>query len=41
VLNPRDFAIALTAFVLLTVWKVAPWIVVLVTSAGGVLLAAI
>ncbi len=41
VLNPRDFAIALTAFVLLTVWKIAPWIVVLVTSAGGVLLAAI
>ena len=41
VLSPRDFAVALAAFILLTVWKVAPWIVVLTTSAGGVLLAAI
>jgi chromate transporter len=41
VLNPRDFALAVTAFVLLTVWKLAPWIVVLITAAGGVALALI
>jgi chromate transporter len=39
VLNPRDFALAAIAFVLLTVWKLAPWIVVLITAAGGVALA--
>jgi chromate transporter len=39
VLNPRDFALAATGFVLLTVWKLAPWIVVLITAAGGVALA--
>jgi chromate transporter len=39
VLNPRDFALAATAFVLLAVWKLAPWIVVLLTAAGGVALA--
>ncbi|MBV9557819.1 MAG: chromate efflux transporter, partial [Pseudolabrys sp.] len=39
ILNPRDFALAVTAFVLLTVWKFAPWIVVLITAAGGVALA--
>jgi chromate transporter len=39
VLNPRDFALALAAFLLLTVWKVAPWLVVVLTAAGGVLLA--
>ncbi len=26
VLTPRDFAVALTGFLLLTVWKLAPWI---------------
>jgi chromate transporter len=35
VLGPRDFVVALTAFVLLTVWKTAPWIVVLLTAALG------
>jgi chromate transporter len=39
VLNPRDFAIALAAFVLLTVWQTAPWIVVILTAACGWLLA--
>ena len=39
ILNPRDFALAVTAFVLLTVWKFAPWIVVLITAAGGAALA--
>jgi chromate transporter len=38
VLDPRDFVVALAAFVLLTVWKVAPWIVVVLTAACGVLL---
>ena len=28
VLNPRDFALALTGFLFLTVWKAPPWIVV-------------
>jgi chromate transporter len=36
VLGPYDFAIALIAFVLLTVWKAPPWIVVLLTAAGAV-----
>ncbi len=36
VLGPYDFAIALTAFVLLTVWKTPPWVVVLVTAGGAV-----
>jgi chromate transporter len=38
ILNARDFALAVTAFVLLTVWKFPPWIVVLITAAGGVAL---
>jgi chromate transporter len=37
--NARDFALAATAFVLLTAWKVAPWMVVLVTASGGVAVA--
>jgi len=37
--NPRDFGLALTAFVLLTVWRMPPWIVVALTAAGGVVLA--
>jgi chromate transporter len=36
VLAPRDFALALTAFVLLTVWNCPPWVVVVITAAGGV-----
>ena len=39
VLSPRDFALALTGFLLLTVWKIPPWIVVALLSAGGALLA--
>jgi chromate transporter len=35
ILNPRDFALALTAFVLLTAWKSPPWVVVAITAAGG------
>lgn len=39
VLNPRDFAVALIGFVLLTVWKTPPWVVVVLTAASGVGLA--
>lgn len=37
--NPRDFAVAVLAFMLLTVGKVSPWIVVALTAMGGVALA--
>ncbi|MBW7851109.1 MAG: chromate efflux transporter [Rhodospirillales bacterium] len=33
--DPRDFALALTGFVLLTAWKVPSWMVVLLLAAGG------
>ncbi len=36
---PKDFALALTGFILLTVWKTPPWIVVVICAIGGVLLA--
>nr|WP_272872149.1 chromate efflux transporter [Agrobacterium tumefaciens] len=36
---PKDFALALTGFILLTVWKTPPWIVVAICAIGGVLLA--
>jgi chromate transporter len=38
ILDAGDFALALAAFVLLTVWKLAPWIVVAFTAAGGLAL---
>ncbi|MBZ9857400.1 chromate efflux transporter [Mesorhizobium sp. CA13] len=38
VLSPRDFALALTGFLLLIVWKAPPWIIVLLLAAGGALL---
>lgn len=38
VLSPRDFALALAGFLLLTVWKTQPWIVVVLLAAGGTLL---
>ncbi len=38
VLTPRDFAVALTGFLLLTVWKLAPWIVVIGLAAAGAIL---
>ena len=37
VLTPRDFALALTGFLLLTVWKMPPWIVVVLLAGAGVL----
>jgi chromate transporter len=39
VLTPRDFAFALGGFLLLTVWKAPPWIVVVLLAAGVILLA--
>jgi chromate transporter len=36
VLGPYDFALALAGFVLLTVWNAPPWLVVVLTGAGGV-----
>ncbi|KFL29460.1 chromate transporter [Devosia riboflavina] len=38
VLTPADFALALAGFLLLTVWKTAPWIVVVLLGLGGALL---
>ena len=40
VLTPRDFALALAGFLLLTVWKAPPWIVVVLLAAVGALLGA-
>jgi chromate transporter len=37
VMMPRDFAIALGGFLLLTVWKVPPWIVVVLLAGTGLL----
>ena len=39
VLGPRDFAIALVGFVLLTVWRAPPLIVVAFSAVAGVLTA--
>lgn len=36
ILNPHDFALALTGFVLLTVWKAPPWLIVILMAAGGI-----
>lgn len=37
VLSPRDFAVALAGFLLLTVWKAQPWIVVVLLALAGTL----
>jgi chromate transporter len=39
VLSPRDFALALAGFLLLTVWKAPPWIVVALLALAGTALA--
>jgi len=37
-MGPLDFAVALAAFLLLTIWKTPPWVVVaLCAVAGGAL----
>jgi chromate transporter len=38
VLNARDFAVALAGFLLLTIWKLPPWIVVVLLAATGAIL---
>jgi chromate transporter len=35
VFTPRDFTLALAGFLLLSVWKAPPWIVVLLLAAAG------
>lgn len=35
ILSPGDFALGLAAFTLLVFWKVPPWLVVILTAAGG------
>jgi len=35
--TPRDFALALAGFLLLTVWKLSPWIVVMLLAGAGIL----
>jgi chromate transporter len=37
VLTPRDFALAVAGFLLLAVWKLPPWIVVMLLAAAAVL----
>jgi chromate transporter len=39
ILRPLDFALALLAFTMLAFWKLPPWLVVVLTAAGGALLA--
>jgi chromate transporter len=41
VANAGDFALAITGFLLLYMWQVPPWIVVLLSAAGGAALAAL
>jgi chromate transporter len=36
--GPTDFALALVAFALLTVWMLPPWVVVLITALGAAML---
>ena len=38
---PADFALALAAFGLLTLWRVPPWLVVAFAAAGGSAIAAL
>jgi len=38
ILSPRDFSLALAGFLLLTVWKAPPWIVVVLLAAAAMIL---
>lgn len=38
ILTPHDFALGLTGFILLTVWRVAPWIIVALLACAGAVL---
>jgi chromate transporter len=37
VLGPRDFALALAGFLLLTIWEMPPWIIVVLLGSTGAL----
>ncbi len=39
IMRPLDFALALVAFAMLAFWKLPPWLVVILTAAGGAALA--
>lgn len=39
IMRPLDFALALVAFAMLAFWKLPPWLVVVLTAAGGAALA--
>ena len=39
VLRPRDFALALVAFVLLTLWRTPPWVIVVLMAISGPVIA--
>jgi chromate transporter len=41
ILRPADFALVLAAFLLLQIWRVPPWLVVLLSAAAGAALAAV
>lgn len=41
ILTPGDFALGITAFLLLFMWQTPPWLVVLLSAAGGAALAAL
>ncbi|MBU0724134.1 MAG: chromate efflux transporter [Alphaproteobacteria bacterium] len=41
ILEPAHFALALTGFLLLTIWKTPPWVVVILSALGGVLISLI
>lgn len=41
ILSAKDFILGLTAFGLLSLWKIPPWLVVAVTALGSAALAAI
>jgi len=41
VLSNKDFILGLIAFALLALWKIPPWLAVLVTAVGSAVLAAV
>jgi chromate transporter len=41
ILSAKDFVLGLVAFGLLSLWKIPPWLVVMITALGSAALAAI
>jgi chromate transporter len=41
IFGPADFALAAAAFLLLFMWKMPPWLVVILSAIGGGVLAAL